>query len=65
MKITNVEFKNILTAAIAGDHAALEKILIMYMPMIDHQCTSEGELDEDMRQYILMRIALNISKFQI
>lgn len=65
MKPTRAEFKMILTAAIAGDHAALEKILIMYMPMIDHQCTSEGVLDEDMRQYILMRIALNISKFQI
>lgn len=65
MKLAKEEFSIILTKAIAGEHEALEKILLMYMPMIDRQCTIDGKLDEDMRQYILMRIALNISKFQI
>ena len=35
------------------------------MPMIEHNSYLYGRLDEDLKQYILIHIALNISKFKI
>ena len=63
--MTNIEFKNILTAAVAGEHYALEIILEQYSPLINRYSVTDGKLDEDLRQYILMHIALNIGKFSI
>lgn len=40
-------------------------ILELYMPMIEHNSYLYGRLDEDLKQYILIHIALNISKFKI
>lgn len=57
------EFRVTLQAAVAGNHDALEKILDMYMPIINRHSVINGVLDEDCRQYILIHIALNISKF--
>lgn len=57
------EFRVTLQAAVAGNHDALEKILDMYMPMINRHSIINGVLDEDCRQYILIHIALSISKF--
>ena len=54
-----------LTAAIAGNHDALETILDLYAPLIDRNSIVDGQLDEDLRQYILIHIAQNISKFPI
>lgn len=54
-----------LQAAVAGSHEALEKILELYAPLIDRHSRINGEIDEDLRQYILIHIALNISKFNI
>lgn len=56
-------FRVTLQAAVAGDHDALEKILDLYAPMINRHSVINGVLDEDCRQYILIHIALNISKF--
>jgi len=60
-------FSELLTRAIAGDHDAIEEILEMYMPLINrYSCIHSPDcLDEDCRQYIMMRIAINISKFVI
>ena len=59
------DFRTILTSAIAGDHDALEVILRMYAPLINRNSIVGGQLDEDLRQYILIHIAQNISKFPI
>lgn len=59
------EFRDILQGAITGDHRDLEAILELYMPMIEHNSYLYGRLDEDLKQYILIHIALNISKFKI
>jgi hypothetical protein len=59
------DFRTILTSAIAGDHDALEVILRMYAPLINRNSIVDGQLDEDLRQYILIHIAQNISKFPI
>lgn len=48
-----------------GKSSGLEAILELYMPMIEHNSYLYGRMDEDLKQYILMHIALNISKFKI
>lgn len=63
--MTNIEFRNILTVAVAGEHYALEIILEQYSSLIDRYSIVDGKLDEDLKQYILMHIALNIGKFSI
>ena len=47
-----------------GNHRDLETILELYMPMIEHNSYLYGRLDEDLKQYILIHIALNISKLR-
>ena len=61
----NKDFSEILQGAISGNHDDLEELLKMYMPLINKYSYFNGELDEDMRQYIVIHIALNISKFPI
>lgn len=59
------EFEQILNGAVSGSHNDIEKILKMYAPLIDRQSHLNGKIDEDLRQYILMHIIKNISKFKI
>ena len=59
------EFKKVLHGAVMGNHRDLETILELHMPMIEHNSYLYGRLDEDLKQYILIHIALNISKFKI
>lgn len=59
------EFRLTLMEAISGSHEALEKLLKLYAPLIDKHSRVNGQIDEDLRQYILIHIALNISKFTI
>lgn len=59
------EFHIILQAAVSGSHEALEKILELYEPLINKYSWVDGKMDEDLRQYIQIHIALNISKFGI
>lgn len=59
------EFRLMLMEAISGSHEALEKLLELYAPLINKHSRVNGQIDEDLRQYILIHIALNISKFTI
>lgn len=59
------EFKAILIEAMAGSNEALEVLFRLYEPLINKYCYINGILDEDLRQYILIHIALNISKFSV
>lgn len=61
--MTKATFRRVLQGAVAGNHDDLEIILELYTPLIDKHCYIGGRFDEDLRQYILMRIALNINKF--
>ena len=58
-------FRITLQGAVAGNYDDFEKIIDLYSPLIEHHCYINGKYDEDLRQYILMRIALKISKFNI
>ena len=59
------EFRLTLMEAISGIHEALEKLLELYAPLINKYSRVNGQIDEDLRQYILIHIALNISKVTI
>ena len=48
-----------------GNHADVETLLKLYMPLIEKNSYLYGRLDEDLKQYIMIHIALNISKFNI
>lgn len=63
--MTDMEFRDILQAAVDGEHAALEIILDMYGPLIRKHSHIDGIFDEDLHQYILIHIALKISQFNI
>lgn len=59
------EFREVLKGAVAGIHEDLEEVMRLYMPMINKYSVLNGQLDEDLRQYIMIHVALNISKFGI
>ena len=61
----NNQFTQILKGAIAGQHDDLEKILELYAPLIRKFACDKGYFDDDLYQYLLIHIALNISKFSL
>ncbi len=59
------EFRTVLENAMSGSQKDLEKILKLYKPLIDSSSYVNGRLNEDLRQYIVLHIIKNISKFKI
>lgn len=47
------------------NHNDFEKLITLYDPLIDKHCFINGKHDDDLKQYLLMHLALNISKFII
>ena len=41
------EFAELLTNAISGDYSSLEKIIDLYMPLIDKSSIVDGQFDGD------------------
>ena len=58
-------FRITLQGAVAGNHDDFLKVIALYEPLIKSHCFINGKYDEDLHQYILMHIALKISKFII
>ena len=63
--MNNIKFLEVLKGAVAGNHEDLEKILKLYEPMIHRYSFDADIYDEDLHQYLLIHIALNIGKFKI
>ena len=63
MRVDKNQFETILHRAVSGDHDALEKILEIYEPLIRKYSFHNNKFDEDLHQYLLIHIALNIGKF--
>ena len=59
------EFRDTLERALSGDRTALETILLLYMPLINRYSRIDGELDEDLRQYILLHVVTKLGEFKI
>lgn len=60
-----MDFVDILQKAIAGDENAILMILKIYEPLIKSNSRWRGKLDEDLEEYIIIRIIKNIHKFKI
>ena len=58
--MSNEQFREILIKAQSGDNEAMTDILEMYMPLINKHSYVNGQLDEDLRQNILMEIVKSI-----
>ncbi len=56
-------FSEVLRAAVAGNPHAVEAVLARYMPLINSRSRVDGVLDEDLRQYIMMRLIMVIPNF--
>lgn len=63
--MSNKEFESVLRRAVHGDSIALEKLLILYEPMIYKYSCVKGKYSEDLHQWLLLDVALNIHKFPI
>lgn len=60
-----MDFVDILQKAVDGDENAIRRILKIYEPLIKSNSKWRGRLDEDLEEYILIRIIKNIHKFKI
>ena len=60
-----MDFVDILQKAITGDENAILMILKIYEPLIKSNSKWRGKLDEDLEEYIIIRIIKNIHKFKI
>ena len=56
-------FHAVLQKAVKGDRVALEQLLILYKPLIDHASMVNGRLDEDLRQEIMLHLVKAIPQF--
>ncbi len=63
--MTEQEFKEVIHRAKNGDFNALEEILKLYEPMINKHSYILGKMDEDLRQYILLRVVTDIKRFKL
>ena len=64
-RMSKEEFHNVLTGPVEGCHEDVAQILELYMPLIDRHSYVNGRLDEDLKQYLMIHIALQIGKFPI
>ena len=60
-----MNFVDILKRAIAGDENAILMILKIYEPLIKSNSKWRGKLEQDLEEYIIIRIIKNIHKFKI
>lgn len=63
--MTNDIFRSTLAQAVSGSHEALEEILKLYEPLIHKHSYLNGKQDDDLRQYLMIHVALNIHKFPL
>ena len=62
--MTSKEFELSLQQAIDGDNDAIMRIIELYEPLINNNSIIDGKFDEDLKQYILLRLIRKISKFK-
>lgn len=63
--MTNDIFRSTLAQAVGGSHEALEEILKLYEPLIHKHSYLNGKQDDDLRQYLMIHVALNSHKFPL
>lgn len=58
------DFELTLSQAVNGDNDAIMRIIKLYEPLINNTSVIDGKFDEDLKQFILLRIVRKISKFK-
>lgn len=62
--MTSKEFELMLKRAIDGDNDATMRIIELYEPLINNNSIIDGKFDEDLKQFILLRLVRKICKFK-
>ncbi len=62
--MTSKEFETMLQLAVNGDNDAIMGIIELYEPLINNNSMINGKFDEDLKQFILLRLIRKISKFK-
>lgn len=62
--MTSKEFEAMLQLAVNGDNDAIMGIIELYEPLINNNSIIDGKFDEDLRQFILLRLVRKICKFK-
>ena len=57
-------FNATLQCAQQGDSTAIEQLLLLYEPLINRYSRIHGSIDEDLRQFIVLRILISLKFFQ-
>ena len=60
-----MSFKDLVIEAQQGNNEAMTEIIEMYMQVVNKHSYIDGEIDEDLRQEIILKIITNIKKFNI
>lgn len=61
----NGAFSEILSAAVSGNNDALVQLILMYRPLIDGLSVTDGGINEDLRQELLIHLIKKIKTFSI
>ena len=61
----NRAFREILSAAVSGNNDALVQLILMYRPLIDGLSVTDGGINEDLRQELLIHLIKKIKTFSI
>jgi hypothetical protein len=61
----NRAFREILSAAVSGNNDALVQLFLMYRPLIDSLSVTDGDINEDLRQELLIHLIKKIKTFSI
>jgi glutaredoxin 2 len=56
-------FDALLNGAQQGEQAAIERLLLLYKPLIERHSSVNGHIDEDLQQFIILRILINLKNF--
>ena len=63
MNLFAEEFRKVLEGATTGKKPDIETIIDLYLPLINRFSVINGVIDEDLRQDLMLHVALNLSKF--
>lgn len=59
------DFELRLEKAIAGDETAIIELIEQYEPLINKYSRWSGEINDDLKQYIILRFLKSIKNFKI
>ena len=54
------KFSKVLGDAVSGNNDAIEALLLRFMPLINRKSYMDDVFDEDLRQFIMMRTAIQL-----